>query len=79
MVLQAASADGVEQRKSLENEKDLKESLDFRGSFNGHQSNRLFLNGGMGKPFVEAGYPSGLAVRGDGRAVVPFDLEGDGN
>ena len=78
LVAHAAETEGPKKRQAFESPKDLKEAADFWGSFSGYESNRFFLNGGVGKPFIEAGYPCGLAAQTDGRAVAAFDLEGDG-
>ena len=50
----------------------------FRGSFSGHEFNHFFLNQGAGSPFLDVGYPFGLASQRDGRAVAAFDMDGDG-
>ncbi|MEE2788374.1 MAG: ASPIC/UnbV domain-containing protein [Myxococcota bacterium] len=78
MVAHAAGTEGREERKAFDNRDDFKEAQAFEGSFSGYESNRLFLNRGGGRPFLEAGYVAGVAARTDGRATAAFDLEGDG-
>ncbi len=51
---------------------------DFRGGLSGDERDVLFVNPGAG-PFVEAGYVRGIDLPHDGRAVVPFDPDGDGD
>lgn len=50
----------------------------FRGGLSGNERDALFLNPGTGR-FVEAGYVRGVDSDLDGRAVLPFDPDGDGD
>jgi len=47
-------------------------------SLSGYERNRIFLNGGGGSFFEISGLTGGADSDGDGRAVVPCDVTGDG-
>ncbi|MEM9802987.1 MAG: FG-GAP-like repeat-containing protein [Planctomycetota bacterium] len=56
--------------------------LRFTGSFNGHERDRLFVRAAGGdpdRPWVDAGWCLGVDAAHDGRAIVPFDPDGDGD
>jgi tetratricopeptide (TPR) repeat protein len=65
-----------------ERSEDVNESLRFQGSFNGHERDRLFVRADRGpadRPWVDAGWCLGIDASHDGRAIVPFDPDGDGD
>jgi len=65
-----------------ERSEDVNESLRFQGSFNGHERDRLFVRADEGpadRPWVDAGWCMGIDASHDGRAIVPFDPDGDGD
>lgn len=65
-----------------ERSEDVNESLRFQGSFNGHERDRLFVRADEGpadRPWVDAGWCLGIDASHDGRAIVPFDPDGDGD
>jgi len=47
-------------------------------SLSGYERNRVYLNGGHGAFFEISGLTGGADSDGDGRAVVPCDVTGDG-
>jgi hypothetical protein len=47
-------------------------------SWNGFEHNKLFVNRG-GRGFTEGGFPMGVALEDDSRAVASGDLDGDGH
>lgn len=54
----------------------------FRGSFNGHEHDRLYVRATTGspdRPWVDAAWSLGLDAAHDGRALVPIDADGDGD
>lgn len=65
-----------------ERSENVNESLRFQGSFNGHERDRLFVRADEGppdRPWVDAGWCMGIDASHDGRAIVPFDPDGDGD
>jgi len=65
-----------------ERSEDVNEALRFQGSFNGHERDRLFVrtdDGPADRPWVDAGWCLGIDASHDGRAIVPFDPDGDGD
>ena len=46
--------------------------------FSGYERNKLFVNPGKGEPFVQLADVAQVAEDADGRAVAPFDMDGDG-
>jgi tetratricopeptide (TPR) repeat protein len=58
----------------------LPQGAEFRGSFSGHERDRLFLNPNQaGAPFFDVAYLLGLDLDDDGRSVLPIDVDGDGD
>lgn len=54
----------------------------FRGSFNGYERDRFYVpvdGDGADRPWVDAAWMLGLDDDHDGRAIVPFDADGDGD
>ncbi len=77
----AADARRFESRGSRGTKDELKgakERARFVGSFSGYEENALFI--GLGDRYEDsAAYPLGLQSLEDGRAVAPFDMDGDGD
>ncbi|MGD2018138.1 MAG: FG-GAP-like repeat-containing protein [Planctomycetota bacterium] len=65
-----------------ERSEDVNADLRFQGSFNGHERDRLFVRADEGspdRPWVDAGWCMGIDAAHDGRALVPFDPDRDGD
>ena len=65
-----------------ERSEDVNAELRFQGSFNGHERDRLFVRADAGaadRPWVDAGWCMGIDADHDGRAIVPFDPDRDGD
>ena len=65
--------------RDLRDPRDRRSIRAFRGSFSGYERNRLFLNTGPGRPYLECGFGFGVDFDHDGRATVPVDYDGDGD
>lgn len=52
---------------------------DFRGSFSGHERDRVFLNTRGTGPMVDSAFALGLDDHSDGRSILPLDVDGDGD
>ncbi len=74
-------ADGV-RLQTGERTEDVNTKVRFQGSFNGHERDRLFVRTegtDVDRPWVDGGYCLGFDGAHDGRAIVPFDPDGDGD
>ena len=57
----------------------LSDPNDFRGSFSGNERDVFFYNPPGERAFFQIAYSLGLDFADDGRAFVPFDMDGDGD
>ena len=67
--------------ESKQEAKPLSTTLEFRGSFSGREKNVFYANPDPKEQtrFVETAYLLGIDFEDDGRTVVPFDFDGDGD
>jgi Flp pilus assembly protein TadD/thiol-disulfide isomerase/thioredoxin len=78
LVAHAQAQEAGQEPEAFEQPADVAARTRFRGSYSGFERNALFRRVGPAR-YVECGFGAGLDLPEDGRAVAPFDLDGDGD